>query len=71
MPYISEVDIKLEDQNFKYWIKTNSIYLKYIYAKFEENFNFDYRKDPEMYFYYLLFINTSKNLSKQKHLLFK
>ena len=71
MPYISQVDINLEDINFQIWVNKNEEYLKYIFKNFNEVFDVEDNKDSESYFYYLLFINSSKNLSKKRDLLIK
>ena len=49
----------------------NEEYLKYIFKNFNEVFDVEDNKDAESYFYYLLFINSSKNSSKKRDLLIK
>ena len=71
MPYISQVDINLEDINFQIWVNKNEEYLKYIFKNFNEVFDVEDSKNAERYFYYLLFINSSKNSSKKRDLLIK
>ena len=71
MPYISQVDINLEDINFQIWVNKNEEYLKYIFKNFNEVFDVEDSKNAESYFYYLLFINSSKNSSKKRDLLIK
>lgn len=71
MPYISQVDINLEDINFQIWVNKHEEYLKYIFKNFNEVFDVEDNKDSESYFYYLLFINSSKNTSKKRGLLIK
>jgi len=71
MPYISQVDINLEDINFQIWVNKHEEYLKYIFKNFNEVFDVEDNKDSERYFYYLLFINSSKNTSKKRGLLIK
>ena len=61
MPYISEEKIQLEDTQFECWVIEYSDYLNYIYQKFELYFDdFKSKKDKQMLFNYLLFINSSK-----------
>ena len=67
MPYISEVKINLEDIQFEMWVEKYSDYLNYMYNEFDSTFDeVETKKNKRLLFYYLLFINSSKQKKEKE-----